>query len=80
MKCYDTLMAENTGRFEDLYQEIAEYIKYKLKQIDRLRIYKIMALGPNEEMIQSFDAPTSHSRRKSRKSQWRSRAKNSLKK
>jgi hypothetical protein len=80
MKCYDTLMAENTGRFEDLYQEIAEYIKYKLKQIDRLRIYKIMALGPNEEMIRSFDAPKSNSRRKSRKSQWRSRAKNSLKK
>lgn len=80
MKCYDTLMEENTGIFEDLYQEISKYIKYKLEQIDKLRIYKIMALGPNEEMIQSFDAPTSHSRRKSRKSQWRSRAKNSLKK
>lgn len=80
IKCYNALMVENIEQFEELYKEINEYIKYKLKQIDKSRNYKIMALGPNEEMIRSFDAPKSQSRRKSRKSQWRSRAKNSLKK
>ena len=55
MTCYDTVMRENSDIFERLYQEINEYINYKLDYIATSE-YKLMALGPDRKMIESFDA------------------------